>query len=66
MSLSLCMWWVGPEASPNIFWMLEIFIPFCVDNVVSFHANSFKWKEKKCHNQTQESNNQEYFMVSKL
>jgi len=46
--------------------MLEIFILFSVDSVVSFHANSFKWKENMCHNQTQESNNRKYLMVSKL
>ena len=44
--------------------MLEIFIPYSVDNVVSIHANSFKWKENMCHNQTQESNYLKYHMVS--
>ena len=44
--------------------MLEIFILYSVDNVVSIHANSFKWKENMCHNQTQESNYLKYHMVS--
>ena len=44
--------------------MLEIFILFSVDNVVSIHANSFKWKENMCHNQSEESNYRKYQMVS--